>query len=82
MQNNDTIKPKAKNFTGVKRKALSLSPAEVIKTSYLREGRTLPLVVEPAGDQVECERGLRIGDVRLQPFGNLGNVETLHRQRP
>jgi alpha-ketoglutarate-dependent taurine dioxygenase len=53
MQNKETIKPQAKNFTGIKRKALSLSPGEVIKTSYLRDGQTLPLVVEPAADQVD-----------------------------
>src|SRR5215510_13746971 len=35
-----------------KRKALSVSPNSLIKTSYLEPGQTMPLVVEPAAAEI------------------------------
>ncbi len=43
-------------FARVKPVAVSLPRAEVVKTSYLREGQTLPLVVGPAAE------GIRLAD--------------------
>jgi NRPS condensation-like uncharacterized protein/alpha-ketoglutarate-dependent taurine dioxygenase len=44
---------KLKKFMSVRPKAMSLSDAEMIKTRYMSEGARLPLVIEPASDQVD-----------------------------
>ncbi len=45
--------PKLMSFTSIKPKAVSLSQAKVVRTSYLESGRLLPLVIEPEMDNVD-----------------------------
>ena len=44
---------KLKKFMNVKPKAVTLSPEKLIETDYLQSGETLPLVIEPAVDDID-----------------------------
>ena len=52
MGNADTDKPSIGRLGSMRRKAVNMSPESLIKTGYLHPGQTLPLVVEPAADDV------------------------------
>ncbi|NEQ80572.1 MAG: amino acid adenylation domain-containing protein, partial [Moorea sp. SIO2I5] len=46
-------KAKFKKFKAIKPKAVSLPQKELIKTSYLQPGQSLPLVIQPDGDDLD-----------------------------
>jgi alpha-ketoglutarate-dependent taurine dioxygenase len=48
MKEAESSKPEAKRLPAARRRAIQLSPQELIKTGGLRPGQTLPLVVRPA----------------------------------
>jgi alpha-ketoglutarate-dependent taurine dioxygenase/acyl carrier protein len=46
-------KAKFNKFKSVKPKAVSLPQGDLVKTDYLTQGETLPLVVQPAGEEID-----------------------------
>jgi alpha-ketoglutarate-dependent taurine dioxygenase len=48
----EVLKPKAFSFGTAKRKIVSFSPRELVRTEYLESGRSLPLVIRPQSEGV------------------------------
>jgi alpha-ketoglutarate-dependent taurine dioxygenase len=48
MKEAESTKPEVRRLPTARRRAIQLSPQELVKTECLREGQTLPLVIRPA----------------------------------